>query len=137
MGEKMESFKLGLDVMLKHVKQYLKCQLTNNRFIALVQVSSQCFPRYVLVFIIFQIHMIFWWGATTDGPSGEGGLNSFLSIVHGLSDLFGITGFFVLMLFITWCNNFVNFSTSGRWYTVSLLLNIVDSGFFFIEWVYY
>ena len=134
MGEKMESFKLGLDVEAAR-KAVPEMSTYEQPFYRSSPSFLSMFPRYVLVFIIFQIHMIFWWGATTDGPSGEGGLNSFLSIVHGLSDLFGITGFFVLMLFITWCNNFVNFSTSGRWYTISLLLISLTPGFFFIEWV--
>ncbi len=135
MGEKMESFKQGLDVeaarkavpeMSSYEQPYYR---SSPSFLSM-------FPRYVLVFVVFSIHMLFWWGASMNGPSGEGGLNSFLSILHGLSDLFGVTGFFVLMLFLTWCNNFVNFSTSGRWYTISLLLISLTPGFFFLEWVF-
>ncbi len=134
MGEKMEAFKQGLDVenVRKAVPEMSSYEVPFYRsgpsFLSM-------FPRYVLVFLVFIIHMLFWWGATMNGPTGEGSLNSFLSILHGLSDLFGVTGFFILMLFITWCNNFVNFSTSGRWYTISLLLISLTPGFFFLEWI--
>ncbi len=135
MGEKMESFKQGLDAEAAR-RAVPEMSSYEQPFYRSGPSFLSMFPRYVLVFIVFIIHMLFWWGAKMDAPSGEGGLSSFLSILHGLSDLFGVTGFFVLMLVITWCNNFVNFSTSGRWYTVSLLLISLTPGFFFLEWVF-
>ena len=91
------------------------------------------FSRYMLVTCVLLIHLLFWWGESFDGPNGEGGFASFMGFLHGMADLFGIVGFFILVMALTWLNHFLNFATSGRWYTISLLLISVTPGLFFIE----
>ena len=88
------------------------------------------FPRYLLIVFVLVVHVLF--GIGYEAPEGEGGMNFLLNILELLVST-GIAGFFVVMMVLTWINRFVNFSTSGGLYTVSLLVISITPGIFFIE----
>ena len=90
------------------------------------------FPRYLLIVFVLVVHLLF--GVGYEAPEGEGGLNFLLNLLELLVST-GIAGFFVMMMILTWINRFVNFSTSGGLYTVSLLVISITPGVFFIETV--
>ena len=87
------------------------------------------FGMYVLALLVLGVHLLFWWGNTMDTKSPEGAGK----IANDIVDLAGITGFFFMMLVITWANRFVNMSTSGRWFTFGLLLISITPGIFTLE----
>jgi hypothetical protein len=87
--------------------------------------------KYVLCFIVLGIHLLFWWvnvgGGLGDDVSGG------VRFAVGLVDFLGIGGFVFVMLILTWINRFMNWSSSGRWYTTSLMLVTFTPLLFVIE----
>ena len=79
---------------------------------------------------VLAVHVLF--GIGYEAPEGEGGLNFVLNLLQLLVST-GIAGFFLVMIILTWINRFVNFSTSGGLYTVSLLIISITPGIFFLE----
>jgi len=134
MGEKMEEFRNGLNVeaarnsvpeMSSYEEPYYRSGPT---FLSM-------FPRYFLILLVFGIHVMFW--SMNDGNLFDRGEDSgVLGLGLWLLDLVaetGIVGFFFLMMSLTWINRFINFSTSGGLYTVSLLVISITPGLFFLE----
>jgi len=75
--------------------------------------------KYILAFIVLIIHLLFWW-ANIDHDSSES--SGYFALLIELIDFLDMPGFVLIMLTITWMNRFLNGSTSGRWYTFSLLI---------------
>ena len=134
MGEKMDVFRNGLDVeearnavpeMSSYEEPYYRSGPT---FLSM-------FPRYFLILLVFGIHVLFWFmndGDLYDRGEDSGGLGLVMWLLDIVAET-GIVGFFFLMIALTWINRFINFSTSGGLYSVSLLLISITPGLFFIE----
>lgn len=133
MGEKMDEFKKGLNVeaarssvpeMSTYEEPYYRSGPT---FLSM-------FPRYFLILLVLAVHMLFYFmeGDAYDAEGKTGGLVFFLNLLDFLADT-GSIGFFGILILLTWINRFVNFSTSGSLYTVSLLLISVTPGLFVLE----
>jgi membrane protein YdbS with pleckstrin-like domain len=76
--------------------------------------------KYILAFVVLNIHLLFWWANAIEHDTSES--SGYVDILIQLTDLLGMFGFVFIMLTITWMNRFLNGSTSGRWYTFSLLM---------------
>ena len=133
MGEKMDEFKKGLNVeaarssvpeMSTYEEPYYRSGPT---FLSM-------FPRYFLILLVLAVHMLFYFmeGDAYDAEGKTGGLVFVLNLLDFLADT-GSIGFFGILILLTWINRFVNFSTSGSLYTVSLLLISVTPGLFVLE----
>ena len=133
MGEKMDEFKKGLNVeaarssvpeMSTYEEPYYRSGPT---FLSM-------FPRYFLILLVLAVHMLFYFmeGDAYDAEGKTGGLVFLLNLLDFLADT-GSIGFFGILILLTWINRFVNFSTSGSLYTVSLLLISVTPGLFVLE----
>lgn len=79
------------------------------------------FAKYILCFTVLIIHLLFWWINALEGNAGTE-VSGTTKVAIAIVDALGITGFVVVMLALTWINRFMNWSSSGRWYTTSLLL---------------
>ena len=88
--------------------------------------------KYMLALMVFGVHMLFYWGTGTEGPSGSDA-NAGLVFLHATVNILGISGFFICMLIVTKINHFLNFSTSGKWFTRALMLISITPGIFFLE----
>ncbi len=88
--------------------------------------------KYLLCFLVLGVHLLFWYGNTFDAPDGEN-TSGFLKGLFWLVDLFGMWGFVFTMLVITWFNRFMNWSSSGAWYTTSLFVVTLTPLAFVIE----
>ena len=133
MGEKMDEFKKGLNVeaarssvpeMSTYEEPYYRSGPT---FLSM-------FPRYFLILLVLAVHLLFYFmeGDAYDAEGKTGGLVFVLNLLDFLADT-GSIGFFGILILLTWINRFVNFSTSGSLYTVSLLLISVTPGLFVLE----
>ena len=133
MGEKMDEFKKGLNVeaarssvpeMSTYEEPYYRSGPT---FLSM-------FPRYFLILLVLAVHLLFYFmeGDAYDAEGKTGGLVFLLNLLDFLADT-GSIGFFGILILLTWINRFVNFSTSGSLYTVSLLLISVTPGLFVLE----
>ncbi len=133
MGEKMDEFKKGLNVeaarnavpeMSSYEEPYYRSGPT---FLSM-------FPRYFLILLVLAVHLLFYFmeGDAYDAEGKTGGLVFFLNLLDFLADT-GSIGFFGILILLTWINRFVNFSTSGSLYTISLLLISVTPGLFVLE----
>ncbi len=95
--------------------------------------------KYILATLVLLVHVVFFLGETLDSPEGEGQANFLLSISIWLIDVTGVTGFVFCMLLLTKINHFANFSTSGRWTTLWLLVTslipIIWKMMDFISWI--
>lgn len=95
--------------------------------------------KYILAMLVLLVHFVFFLGETLDSPEGEGQANFLLSISMWLIDATGVTGFVFCMLLLTKINHFANFSTSGRWTTLWLLVTslipIIWKMMDFIGWI--
>lgn len=95
--------------------------------------------KYILAMLVLLVHFVFFLGETLDSPEGEGQANFLLSISMWLIDVTGVTGFVFCMLLLTKINHFANFSTSGRWTTLWLLVTslipIIWKMMDFIGWI--
>ena len=95
--------------------------------------------KYILAMLVLLVHFVFFLGETLDSPEGEGQANFLLSISIWLIDVTGVTGFVFCMLLLTKINHFANFSTSGRWTTlwllVASLIPIIWKMMDFIGWI--
>ncbi len=89
--------------------------------------------KYTLAMMVLGIHLLFYWGEAMSAPSGNEGAAQWLALLHATVGLLGISGFFIAMLILTKINHFINFSTSGRWFTFSLVLISITPGIFFLE----
>ncbi|MBO57848.1 MAG: hypothetical protein CMA77_02505 [Euryarchaeota archaeon] len=76
--------------------------------------------KYMLCVVILAVHLLFWWVNTSSGLGDEA--NGFAKFCFWLVDFLGMTGFVFFMLLVTWINRFMNWSSSGAWYTTSLLI---------------
>ncbi len=76
--------------------------------------------KYMLCFAVLVVHLLFWWVNTSSGLDSEA--NGFAKFSFWLVDFLGMTGFVFFMLILTWINRFMNWSSSGSWYTTSLLI---------------
>ena len=133
MGEKMDEFSNGLNVeaarsavpeMSAYEVPYYRSGPT---FLSM-------FPRYFLILIVLSIHLLFYFmeGDAYDTEGKTGGLVFLLNLLDILADT-GPIGFFAILIVLTWINRFVNSSTSGSLYTVSLLLISITPGLFVLE----
>ena len=133
MGEKMDEFSKGLNVeaarnavpeMSTYEVPYYRSGPT---FLSM-------FPRYFLILLVLGVHLLFYFmeGDAYDTEGKTGGIVFFLNLLDALADT-GSIGFFGILIVLTWVNRFVNFSTSGSLYTVSLLLISVTPGLFVLE----
>ena len=76
--------------------------------------------KYMLCIAVLMVHLLFWWVNTSSGLDDEA--NGFAKFSFWLVDFLGMTGFVFFMLIVTWLNRFMNWSSSGGWYTTSLLI---------------
>jgi len=95
--------------MTSYETAFFSCRPTFFAFLA----------KYVLCFVILAVHLLFWWVNTSSGL--DDGANGFAKFCFWLVDFLGMTGFVFFMLIVTWANRFMNWSSSGSWYTTSLL----------------
>ncbi len=74
--------------------------------------------KYLVAIGVLVIHLLFWMYDFSDpddgAPGWQVGINTFV-------DILGVSGFVLAMFLLAWFNRFLNVSTSGRWYTLSLL----------------
>ena len=129
MGEQMDAFRENLNVeaardAVPEMSAYEEPYYRSGPIIL------SMFPRYLLIVFVLAVHVLF--GIGYEAPEGEGGLNFVLNLLQLLVST-GIAGFFLVMIILTWINRFVNFSTSGGLYTVSLLIISITPGIFFLE----
>ena len=129
MGEQMDAFRENLNVgaardAVPEMSAYEEPYYRSGPIVL------SMFPRYLLIVFVLAVHVLF--GIGYEAPEGEGGLNFVLNLLQLLVST-GIAGFFVVMIILTWINRFVNFSTSGGLYTVSLLIISITPGIFFLE----
>lgn len=77
------------------------------------------FSMHVLSVVVLLAHITFNAIGIMEDPE-----NGILSLIKGFisTDLGRAIGFPILMLFIAWINRWMNISTSGRWFTTSLIL---------------
>ncbi|MEC7043002.1 MAG: PH domain-containing protein [Candidatus Thermoplasmatota archaeon] len=129
MGEQMDAFRENLNVgaardAVPEMSAYEEPYYRSGPIVL------SMFPRYLLIVFVLAVHVLF--GIGYEAPEGEGGLNFVLNLLQLLVST-GIAGFFLVMIILTWINRFVNFSTSGGLYTVSLLIISITPGIFFLE----
>ena len=86
--------------------------------------------KYMLCFAILVVHLFFWWSNGANLGDDTNGLIQFLVSAAGW---LGIAGFVFIMLILTWFNRFMNWSSSGGWYTTSMLIITITPGIFVIE----
>lgn len=87
--------------------------------------------KYVLAVMVLITHLLFWWANAIEHDSSES--SGYIDILIRLIDAIGMFGFVLIMLTITWMNRFLNGSTSGRWYTFSLLIVSVTPILFVLD----
>ena len=77
------------------------------------------FSMYVLAVIVGLVHYSFNALALADDPE-----NSIAAFIKGMidTDVGRAIGFPILIMLVAWLNRWMNISTSGRWYTSSLVL---------------
>ena len=129
MGEQMDAFRENLNVgaardAVPEMSAYEEPYYRSGPIVL------SMFPRYLLIVFVLAVHVLF--GIGYEAPEGEGGLNFVLNLLQLLVST-GIAGFFLVMIILTWINRFINFSTSGGLYTVSLLIISITPGIFFLE----
>lgn len=129
MGEQMDAFRENLNVgaardAVPEMSAYEEPYYRSGPIVL------SMFPRYLLIVFVLAVHVLF--GIGYEAPEGEGGLNFVLNLLQLLVST-GIAGFFLVMIILTWINRFLNFSTSGGLYTVSLLIISITPGIFFLE----
>lgn len=79
--------------------------------------------KCLLALLVLSVHLAFFFGAWLDPPEGEGQANFVFRLLFWLVDNTGVIGFVFVMLLITKMNHYANFSTSGFWTTIWLLLS--------------
>jgi hypothetical protein len=104
--------------MTSYETAYYYCRPTFFAFLA----------KYVLCALVLLVHLLFWWVNTSDGLGDDA--NGLLKMLVSIVNLLGITGFVSIMLIVTWLNRFMNWSSSGTWYTTSLLIVTFTPGLF-------
>ena len=129
MGEQMDAFRENLNVEAAR-DAVPEMSAYEEPYYRSGPIVLSMFPRYLLIVFVLAVHVLF--GIGYEAPEGEGGLNFVLNLLQLLVST-GIAGFFVVMIILTWINRFVNFSTSGGLYTVSLLIISITPGIFFLE----
>jgi len=130
MGEAMEYFRERTNI--EKARQHIEEMSEYERplfFSGPTRISM--IGKYFLAFMVLNVHLLFWWGTGSDAPGD--GASQWLVFLHATVGLLGISGFFLLMLVLTKINHFMNFSTSGGWFTTSLLLIALTPGIFFLE----
>ncbi len=85
--------------------------------------------RYILAFGVLLIHLLFAWFGTFSADSDAAAAVEILSGFFGL----GVTSFVFAMLLLIWLNRFLNVSTSGRIYTLTLLLITLAPFLYFLD----
>jgi hypothetical protein len=119
----VEEMSEGLDCDAVHTKYGMSTE--EEAVYAAKPTILSFYGRYLLVGMVFGIHMLWWAASGGGGPEADdqsGTLVSILDPLFSIVDLFGMLGFVVAMFGLLWANRFLNFSTSGRWYTVSLFV---------------
>ena len=86
--------------------------------------------KYMLCFAILVVHLFFFWSNDANLGDDTNGLIQFLVSAAGW---LGIAGFVFIMLILTWFNRFMNWSSSGGWYTTSMVIITITPGIFVIE----
>ncbi len=87
--------------------------------------------KYLLAILVLITHLLFWWANAIEHDSSES--SGYVDILIRLIDALGMLGFVLIMLTVTWMNRFLNGSTSGRWYTFSLLIVSVTPILFVLD----
>ncbi len=100
---------------------YYSCRPTVFAFLA----------KYLLCFVVLGVHLLFWWVNTSNGLDDDA--NGFAKIAFAIVDFLGISGFVFFMLIVTWMNRFMNWSSSGAWYTVSLFIVTFTPALFVLD----
>ena len=85
--------------------------------------------RYILAFGVLLIHLLFWWFDKFSADSEAAAIVEILSGFFG----FGVTSFVFAMLLLIWLNRFLNVSTSGTVYTLTLLLITLAPFLYFLD----
>ena len=129
MGEQMDAFRENLNIEAAR-DAVPEMSAYEEPYYRSGPIVLSMFPRYLLIVFVLAVHVLF--GIGYEAPEGEGGLNFVLNLLQLLVST-GIAGFFLVMIILTWINRFVNFSTSGGLYTVSLLIISITPGIFFLE----
>ena len=114
-----ESVKKNFD-MTTNETAYYACKPTMLAFSA----------KYILCVMILVVHLFFWW---SDGADLGDDTNGFIQLLVSVAGWLGIAGFVFIMLIVTWFNRFMNWSSSGGWYTTSMLIITITPGIFVIE----
>jgi len=107
--------------MTTYETAYYACRPTFFAFLA----------KYMLCFAVLGVHLLFWWVNTSNGLDADA--NGFAKLAFGLVDFLGMTGFVICMLIVTWMNRFMNWSSSGGWYTTSLLIVTFTPALFVLD----
>ncbi|MDP7311934.1 MAG: PH domain-containing protein [Candidatus Thalassarchaeaceae archaeon] len=107
--------------MTSYETAYYSCRPTFFAFLA----------KYLLCFTVLVVHLLFWWVNTSGGLDPEA--NGFAKFAFWLVDTLGMTGFVLFMLIVTWVNRFMNWSSSGGWYTASLLIVTFTPALFVLD----
>ncbi|DAC50038.1 MAG TPA: PH domain-containing protein [Candidatus Thalassarchaeaceae archaeon] len=107
--------------MTSYETAYYACRPTFFAFLA----------KYILCVTVLAVHLLFWWVNTSNGLNDDA--NGFAKFAFWLVDFLGMTGFVFFMLIVTWVNRFMNWSSSGGWYTVSLLIVTFTPALFVLD----
>ena len=107
--------------MTSYEEAFYRCSPTFFAFLA----------KYILCLAVLGVHVLFWWINNTDGLGDDA--NGLLKFLIWIVDLLGMTGFVFMMLILTWFNRFMNWSSSGSWFTISLLLVTFTPGLFVLD----
>mgnify|MGYP000287705701 CR=1 FL=1 len=79
--------------------------------------------KCLLALMVLIVHLAFFFGAWLEPPEGEGQANFVFRLLFWLVENTGVIGFVFVMLIITKLNHYGNFSTSGFWTTIWLLIS--------------
>ncbi|MBT3357308.1 MAG: PH domain-containing protein [Euryarchaeota archaeon] len=91
--------------------------------------------RYLLVGLIFLIHLSFFWVVEHAKIQGDG-LNIILRLILLIFDKIDMLGFVLFILIFARINHFLNFSTSGRWTTAWLIfIGLIPSIWVISHWI--
>ncbi len=137
MSQFVEQFKSGIDA-----------ESTRNDFPEITEsetpiwrggpATASMADKYILALLVLAVHVAFFLGALLDTPEGEGQANFLLTVIMWLIDTTGVLGFVIIMLLLTKLNHYANFSTSGSWTTLWLLvvssIPVIWKSIDIIEW---
>ena len=130
MGDESVVEKMQAKINPESVKKKFDMTTNETAYYACKPTVLAFSAKYMLCFAILVVHLFFWWSNGANLGDDTNGLIQFLVSAAGW---LGITGFVFIMLILTWFNRFMNWSSSGGWYTTSMLIITITPGIFVIE----